>query len=117
VAKALKPITVRGVRYTVLRLSHSARGPRFLLRDDQGRIFGAWSIVSRGILVPILSKFTHPTVGFCEVVLTLRAFSPRAWKDDGALSDEQATRRRSRGLSADAAASSRLSRHWSINTD
>jgi hypothetical protein len=42
VAKSLKPITVRGVRYTVLRLSHSARGPRFLLRDDQGRIFGAW---------------------------------------------------------------------------
>jgi hypothetical protein len=42
VAKALKPITIRGVRYTVLRLSHTARGPRFLLRDDQGKIFGAW---------------------------------------------------------------------------
>jgi hypothetical protein len=27
----------------VLKLSLSARGPRFLLRDDQGRIYGLWS--------------------------------------------------------------------------
>jgi hypothetical protein len=57
----LKPITIRGVRYTVLRLSRSARGPRYLLRDDQGRIFGAWpganSIFTAQLLEPVASSF------------------------------------------------------------
>jgi hypothetical protein len=59
--QALKPITIRGVRYTVLRLSHTARGPRFVLRDDQGRIFGAWpgasSTFKAQLLEPVASSF------------------------------------------------------------
>jgi hypothetical protein len=61
VAKHLKPITVRGVRYTVLRLNRSARGPSFLLRDDQGRIYGAWpganSIFKAQLLEPVAPAF------------------------------------------------------------
>jgi hypothetical protein len=40
VAKSLAPVTVNGVEYRVLRLSRSAFGPRFLLRDEAGRLFG-----------------------------------------------------------------------------
>jgi len=54
--------TIRGVRYTVLRLSHGARGPRFLLRDDQGRIFGASpganSIFKARLLEPVAASFS-----------------------------------------------------------
>ena len=44
VAKLLRSVTIRGVRYSVLRFSPSPRGPRFLLRDDHGRIFGVWPV-------------------------------------------------------------------------
>ena len=66
-ARVLKPITIRGVRYTVLRLSLSARGPRFLLRDDQGRIFGAWSgsgSVYRAQLLEPVSPSYNPLEDF-----------------------------------------------------
>jgi hypothetical protein len=64
VAKALKPITIRGVRYTVLPLSRSARGLKFLLRDDQGRIFGAWpgakSMFEANLLEPVAASSKLP---------------------------------------------------------
>jgi hypothetical protein len=45
----------------VLRLSRSARGPTFLLRDDQGRIFGARpganSMFKAQLLEPVASSF------------------------------------------------------------
>jgi hypothetical protein len=40
VAKAFPPITLNGVEYAVLRLDRRAFGPRFLLRDVAGRLFG-----------------------------------------------------------------------------
>ncbi|HSD10950.1 MAG TPA: hypothetical protein VLF14_08195, partial [Candidatus Binatia bacterium] len=40
VAKAFPPITINGTLYRVLCLSRTAFGPRFLLRDDAGRLFG-----------------------------------------------------------------------------
>src|SRR5882724_4481109 len=56
-----KPITIRGVRYTVLRLDLSARGPRFLLRDNQGRVSGIWphpqSRLIAQLLEPVVSAF------------------------------------------------------------
>jgi hypothetical protein len=39
-AKAFPSITVDGVRYAVLRLDRPAFGPRFLLRDERGQLFG-----------------------------------------------------------------------------
>jgi hypothetical protein len=42
VAKALPPITVNGVRYRVLRLGPGASGPRYLLRNDAGELFGVY---------------------------------------------------------------------------
>jgi hypothetical protein len=40
VAKVLPPITLNGVEYAVLGLDRRAFGPRFLLRDVAGRLFG-----------------------------------------------------------------------------
>jgi hypothetical protein len=40
VAKVLPPITLNGVTYRVLRLNGSTRGPKFLLRNDAGDVFG-----------------------------------------------------------------------------
>jgi hypothetical protein len=42
VAKALPPITVNGVRYRVLRLEPGTSGPRYLLRNDAGELFGVY---------------------------------------------------------------------------
>ena len=56
-AKALRSIEVRGIRYSVLKLSLSKRGPRYLLRDDEGRIFGAWVVQ--------LSTFRAQLLGPC----------------------------------------------------
>jgi hypothetical protein len=60
VAKVYQPLVIAGVRYSVMKLSLSARGPRFLLRDDQGRIFGVWpganSIYRADLLTPARSQ-------------------------------------------------------------
>ncbi len=40
VAKALPSITLKGVEYAVLGLDRRAFGPRFLLRDAAGHLFG-----------------------------------------------------------------------------
>ncbi len=40
-AKALSPIVVNGVRYRVLRLGLGT-GPRYLLRNDAGELFGVY---------------------------------------------------------------------------
>ena len=50
------PITINGARYHVLRLSRAAFGPRFLLRDDAGRLFGLFECganASRLYAVPL----------------------------------------------------------------
>ena len=41
-AKALPLITVNGIRYRVLRLDPGASGPRYLLRNDAGELFGVY---------------------------------------------------------------------------
>jgi hypothetical protein len=41
VAKSLPPITVNGVRYRALRLGPGS-GPRYLLRNDAGELFGVY---------------------------------------------------------------------------
>jgi hypothetical protein len=42
VAKALPPITVNGVRYRVLSLGPGSAGPRYLLRNAAGELFGVY---------------------------------------------------------------------------
>ena len=53
-AKLFKAMTIDGSRYRVLKLNLSARGPRFLLRDDQGRIYGLWSSTGSGYYAALL---------------------------------------------------------------
>jgi hypothetical protein len=43
VSKVLPPITLAGITYRVLRLDGGKRGPRFLLRNDAGDLFGLYS--------------------------------------------------------------------------
>jgi hypothetical protein len=43
VAKVLPPIALHGVTYRVLRLEGGRRGPRFLLRNDAGDLFGLFA--------------------------------------------------------------------------
>jgi hypothetical protein len=42
VAKALPPIQLNGVEYSVLRLDRREFGPLYLLRDTAGRLFGVY---------------------------------------------------------------------------
>ena len=42
-AKVLPPIVVNGVRYRVLRLEGGEHGPKFLLRNDDGELFGVYT--------------------------------------------------------------------------
>ena len=41
-AKALPTIVVNGIRYRVLRLDSGKYGPRFLLRNPDGELFGVY---------------------------------------------------------------------------
>jgi hypothetical protein len=43
VARVLPPIKLNGVTYRVLRLDGGRRGPRFLLRRDDGDLFGLFA--------------------------------------------------------------------------
>src|SRR5713101_5894904 len=42
--RVLRPVTIRGIMYRVLRLDRSARGPRFLLRNEAGQLFGLYEL-------------------------------------------------------------------------
>jgi hypothetical protein len=59
VAKALPPITIRGVTYRVLRLD-GARSPRYLLRNDRGELFGVYGRNAQAALsaAPLELKLT-----------------------------------------------------------
>ena len=50
VAKALPPITVNGVRYRVLSFGPGSSGPRYLLRNDAGELFGVYGRNARSAL-------------------------------------------------------------------
>ena len=43
-ARVLRPVTIRGITSRVLRLDRSARGPRFLLRNEAGQLFGLFEL-------------------------------------------------------------------------
>ena len=43
VARVLPPITLNGVTYRVLRLDGSTRGPKLLLRNEAGDVFGLFA--------------------------------------------------------------------------
>ena len=55
---ALPPITINGVRYRVLKLEDSARGPRYLLRSDDGDLFGVygWNAQAALSAAPLVLK-------------------------------------------------------------
>lgn len=40
----LQPLVLAGETYRVMRLDLSARGPRFLLRDGHGRLYGVYAL-------------------------------------------------------------------------
>jgi hypothetical protein len=50
VAKTLPPITVNGVRYRVLSFGPGSSGPRYLLRNDAGELFGVYGRNARSAL-------------------------------------------------------------------
>jgi hypothetical protein len=60
VSKVLPPIIVNGVRCRVLRLEGGKRGPRFLLRRDDGNLFGVYGRNGQAVLsaAPLMMKLT-----------------------------------------------------------
>jgi hypothetical protein len=60
VSKVLPPIIVKGIRYRVLRLEGGKRGPRFLLRSDDGDLFGVYARNGQAVLsaAPLMMKLT-----------------------------------------------------------
>jgi hypothetical protein len=56
-AKVLPSVTIRGVTYRVLRL-HGNSGPRYLLRNDRGELFGVYGCNAQAALAaaPLVIK-------------------------------------------------------------
>ena len=60
VAKLLPPVVVNGIRYRVLRLGAAKWGPKFLLRSDDGALYGVYGRNAQVLLsaAPLVLKLT-----------------------------------------------------------